>query len=142
MKPVSGTLLMENPGGLGWDLLWYCQLDFNIAKASQIRRGRTPQNRLDTTGNLKTVTLRRIRASCGQPPLCDYLTALICKESILNLMVWDHFKKRCPNVCPDLFARLCLPDLSAKCCFAQIVSGIFPANNIATIEDPTTVTGS
>ena len=50
---------------------------------------------------------KRLRAPCGQPPLCDCLPALFCKEVIL--MVWGPLQKIlfagcfCSTSLPSLF---------------------------------------
>ena len=64
----------------------------------------------------KTVTLKRISASCGQPLCATVCPYFFCKEVILNLIVWEPVKKGIPNVCPELFARLlCLVVVAPDC---------------------------
>ena len=48
-----------------------------------IARFDPPQESLTLKKTPKTVTLSKIKASCGQPRLCDWLPLLPCKEVIL-----------------------------------------------------------
>ena len=56
-------------------------------------------------------------------PLCGTVCPLaLGKEVILNLMVWDHFKKRISQCLPGFVCLFLLPDL-----FAKVVCHIYPA---------------
>ena len=65
----------------------------------------------DTREDPKTVTLKRTRTSCGQPPLCNWLPVLFSCLECHGLGT--------PNVCPDLFAQF-VATLFGQLLFARI----------------------
>ena len=96
-----------------------------------------PAKWLDSKEDPKTVAVKRIRASCGQPPLRECLP-LFGKEVKIDGL-GDRFKEGIPNVCPDLVARV-LSDFSLDSrCLPGFFPVCFPAKKKATIEDPKTV---
>ena len=59
------------------------------------QKSRWPLKRTPTQSHLK-----RLTAPCGQPPLCDCLPSLFCKDAIFSLMIWGPLQR-------ILFARIC-----------------------------------
>ena len=85
----------------------------------------------------QNITLNRIRVSCGQPPLCDCLPYLVCKEIVRQFDGWGTTSSKEFL----LFARICLPsfllaDLFDPCFCPDVVFVWFPATNLTTIMVP------